>query len=99
MVRVHSGLPFHIPSTMPCMFILRSIATSTFYIGSTVDFDGRLQHHQAGFTPSTKGRGPWTLEYREDFATLHEASSREREVKSWKSHRTIAELIDRRSVV
>jgi len=82
---------------MPCMYILRSITTNKFYVGSTSDFGSRLQHHQAGHTPSTKKRGPWNLAYREDFATVAEARRREREIKSWKSHRTIQELIDRSS--
>jgi len=32
--------------------------------------------------------------YREDFETLPEARRRERQLKSWKSHRSIWELIN-----
>jgi predicted GIY-YIG superfamily endonuclease len=32
--------------------------------------------------------------YQEQFGTLTEARSRERQLKSWKSHRSIQELID-----
>jgi predicted GIY-YIG superfamily endonuclease len=31
--------------------------------------------------------------YREDYPTLVEARRRERQIKSWKSHRSITELI------
>lgn len=59
------------------MHILQSCTTGKFYIGST----------------STKGRGPWKLVRLEDYETLAEARRRERQLKSWKSHRSIAELI------
>jgi putative endonuclease len=79
---------------MPSLYILRSQSTDKFYVGSAVDVHARLVHHQNGHTPSTRGRGPWELVYEEHFATLSEARARERQIKSWKSHRSIQELID-----
>src|SRR5260370_957760 len=73
---------------MPAIYILQSESTGEFYIGSCVDFPERLRHHQSGHTPSTRGRGPWKLAYREDFDTLSAARQRERQIKSWKSHRS-----------
>ena len=52
------------------------------------------REHPRGHSPYTRSRGPWVLVYQEQFATLVEARRRERRVKSWKSHRSIQELID-----
>ena len=83
---------------MPVMYILQSQSTGKFYIGSCMDLPDRLRHHQGGHTPSTRRRGPWNLVYRENFETLSEARQREKQIKSWKSHRSIQELIQRSSV-
>ncbi|MBV8051715.1 MAG: GIY-YIG nuclease family protein [Acidobacteriaceae bacterium] len=64
-----------------------------FYIGCTSDLSARLQEHQRGQTTSTCSRGPWKLVFQDEFETLAEARRRERQLKSWKSHRSIQELI------
>jgi len=79
---------------MPAIYILQSQSSNRFYIGSGADAKTRLAEHQRGQTPSTRGRGPWSLVYQEEFATIVEARRRERQLKSWKSHRTIQMLID-----
>jgi putative endonuclease len=76
------------------IYILQSKSSGKFYIGCAEDPSVRLAEHQRGQTISTRGRGPWLLVYREDFETLPEARRRERQLKSWKSHRSIWELID-----
>jgi putative endonuclease len=81
---------------MPTVYILRSHSSNRFYIGSAVNAEVRLAEHQRGQTRSTRGRGPWELVYREDFGTTAEAHRRELQLKSWKSHRSIQELIDSR---
>jgi putative endonuclease len=91
MVRVHSGLPFH--TYMPSLYILRSRSTGKFYVGTAINVQERFAEHQRGQSPYTRNRGPWDLEYQESFATLSEARKRERQIKSWKSHRSIEELI------
>jgi len=91
MVRVHSGLPFH--TYMPSLYILRSQSTGKFYVGAAVDLLVRVAEHQRGQSPYTRSRGPWDLVYQESFVTLSEARKRERQIKSWKSHRSIEELI------
>ena len=93
MVRVHSGLPFF--AIMPFLYILQSKTTGNFYIGTAVDSDARFSDHVRGQSLYTRGRGPWTRVYQEEYPTLAEARRRERQLKSWKSHRSIQELIDR----
>jgi len=79
---------------MPALlYILQSEASGKFYVGSTDDLDRRLSEHARGHTPSTRGRGPWKLVYKEEFATLLEARRREVEIKRWKSSRMIRALI------
>jgi putative endonuclease len=79
---------------MPTVYILQSQQTQKFYIGCTADLVKRLAEHQRGQTISTRGRGPWVLVYEERLETLVEARRREKQLKSWKSHRSIQELIE-----
>ncbi len=79
---------------MPAVYILQSERSKRFYIGCADQPEVRLKDHNRGQTISTRGRGPWSLVYQQLFETLIEARSRERQLKSWKSHRSIQELID-----
>jgi len=79
---------------MPAVYILQSESTGRFYIGCAAHVLARYAEHQRGQTTSTRGRGPWILVYQERFDTLADARRRERQLKSWKSHRSIQELIE-----
>ncbi len=79
---------------MPTVYILRSESSGRFYIGCAEDPLARLTEHNRGQTKSTRGRGPWLLVYQEQFRSSQEALARERQLKGWKSHRSIQELID-----
>jgi putative endonuclease len=81
---------------MAFVYILQSEKNGRFYVGSTSSLQLRLADHQRGQTPSTRGRGPWHLVYQEQFASQSDARRREREIKSWKSHRSIEELISQK---
>jgi putative endonuclease len=81
-------------TVMPAVYILQSESSRRFYIGCSQQPSARLAEHQRGQTLATRGRGPWNLVYQEHFDTLSEARGRERQLKSWKSHRSIQELID-----
>jgi len=59
------------------VYILKSLKTQRFYIGSTTDYDKRLLQHNAGNTKSTKPYRPWKLIYKESYATKKEAAKRE----------------------
>jgi putative endonuclease len=75
------------------LYILQSESSRRFYVGSTDDLARRVSEHQRGHTPSTCGRGPWKLAYKEEFETLLDARRRELEIKRWKSSRMIHALI------
>jgi putative endonuclease len=79
---------------MPATYILKSQSTGKFYIGSALHLDQRLAEHQRGHSPYTRDRGPWILAYCEHYETLLEARRRERQMKSWKSSRSVQQLID-----
>ncbi len=79
---------------MPFLYILQSQSSGRYYIGSTTDLARRISEHHRDHTPSTRNRGPWSLVYQEEFRTLPEARRRELQIKSWKSHRTISELVN-----
>jgi putative endonuclease len=76
------------------VYVLRSRSSGRFYIGSTTDLQRRLAEHARGHSPSTRDRGPWELVYQEEYAELAQARRRERQMKSWKSHRLIQQLIE-----
>ena len=79
---------------MAFLYILQSQSSGRYYVGSTKDLQRRLSEHQRNHTPSTRNRGPWTLVYQEQFPTLLEARQRERQIKSWKSARSLRELVE-----
>jgi putative endonuclease len=76
------------------VYILLSKTTNKFYIGSTGNLDDRLTRHNNGRSKSTKTGMPWTIVYTEVFQTRSEAMIRETEIKSWKSHTRISQLIN-----
>jgi putative endonuclease len=77
------------------MYILQSQSTGRYYIGSTSDIDARLarHNHPSLAPPSTRNKGPWILMHSESFQTRSEAMAREKQLKSWKSRKTIEILI------
>lgn len=75
------------------IYILLSEPSGKFYIGSTGNLDDRLVRHNSGRSKSTKSGIPWRLVYTEQFETRSEAYRREMELKSWKSHDRISQLI------
>ncbi len=80
--------PFHV-------YILRNPA-GRFYVGQTDDMAARLaNHNRRGPTLGkfTRKNGPWELIWSESHSTRPSAIRREREIKSWKSARTIRERL------
>ena len=78
---------------MPYVYVLRSHSTGRFYVGSALELKRRLSEHERKHSPYTRSRGPWVLVYQEEFPNLGEARRRERQIKNWKSHRAIEEMV------
>jgi putative endonuclease len=75
---------------MACyLYVLRSVGTGRFYVGSAEDVEVRLSEHNRGKVDSTKAYRPWEVVYREEHATRSGAMAREREIKGKKSRRWI----------
>ena len=55
-----------------------------FYIGFTENVMLRVQQHNAGLTPSTRNRGPWTLAWQSEDLALSEARILELNLKRQK---------------
>ena len=73
-------------STMYYIYILFSLKTNKYYVGSTDDLQGRLKHHNAGSTPSTKSGAPdWEIRYTETVPDRTAALMHELEIKKKKA--------------
>lgn len=78
---------------MAYMYILQCVDGS-YYTGSTVDIDRRLEQHQAGEGANyTARRIPVELVYYEVYESVADAFKREKQVQNW-SHAKKNALID-----
>lgn len=59
------------------VYILRSLKSKKYYIGSSSDVDKRIIMHNRGSTRSTKPYRPWIVVYTETFPTKSTAEKRE----------------------
>jgi len=75
------------------LYILYSVKWDQYYIGSANDTVRRLQEHNTGLTPSTRGGEPWTIQYQTRYETLKAAKRKERYLKSLKSRKIIEEIV------
>ena len=66
---------------MHYVYILESIKTGRWYIGSASDVEKRLEQHNSGKTKSTKAYLPYKLIYRETYKIKSEARKREIQIK------------------
>ena len=71
------------------IYILFSLKTNKYYVGSTEDLQRRLKHHNGGSTPSTKAGAPdWEILYTETVPDRATALKRELEIKKKKGETT-----------
>lgn len=84
---------------MYSIYILFSLKTNRYYIGSTDDLQGRLKHHNAGSTPSTKSGAPdWEFRSTETVPDRTTALKRELEIKKKTSRNYIKWLTQKRKI-
>ena len=77
------------------VYIIQSEKNQKFYVGSTGNLDDRMIRHNSGRSKATSVGIPWKLIYTEKFETRSQAYRREMEIKSWKSHDRILQLVAR----
>ena len=76
-------------------YIIKSQNFNRYYIGSTEDFENRLNQHNNGQVISTKKFRPWVSVYKENFLTRTEARKREIQIKSYKGGQAFKKLLIR----
>ncbi len=64
------------------IYVLKSELTESSYVGHTSNLEKRVVEHNNGKSLSTKGKRPWRLVHKEEYATRSEAVARERYFKS-----------------
>jgi putative endonuclease len=74
------------------IYILRSIRTQQYYVGSTKNVEHRLQEHNRGKSSSTKSGLPWKLIHIESFSTRSEAVRQELKIKARGIERFLSDL-------
>ena len=85
---------------MYSIYILFSLKTNKYYVGSTDDLQRRLKHHNGGSTPSTKSGAPnWEIRYTEAVPDRAAALKRELEIKKKKSRNYIEWLIQKGKIL
>jgi len=78
------------------LYILRSIETQRYYVGSTEDLGYRLEEHnhpKKNRSRWTRTGGPWEVVYSRSFHLGSSARRAEKFVKSMKSREFIGKLI------
>ena len=80
-------------AAMFVVYILYSVSSDKYYIGSCEDLSLRINQHNTGRNISTKNGLPWIIRYTEQFETRIEALRREKEIKNKKSRKYIDWLI------
>jgi len=81
-------------ANMFIVYIIQSIKTKRYYIGTTFNLEQRIKHHNSGANRSTRNKGPWEVVYKEFFGDKREAWLRERQIKSYKGGEAFKKLIN-----
>ena len=68
-------------------YILYSLKSGKYYIGSTNNILRRFHEHQYNQETATKNRGPWEMVHWESFATASQARTRELYLKTGAGYR------------
>ena len=77
------------------VYILFSASLSKYYIGYTGEsIDNRLKKHLAHHRGFTGKAGDWKVVHTETYDSKQQATSREKEIKNWKSRKMIEQLIN-----
>lgn len=77
----------------PVVYILRSLKTNNYYVGSTIDIERRLLEHTSGQVTVTKYIPPLELVFRQGFADIKFARQVEYKLKRKKNRMIIERII------
>jgi putative endonuclease len=80
------------------VYILRSVKTNLFYIGSTTNVKERLNRHNKGEVLATRNFKPWNLEFFQEYETIGKARKIELKLKNLKRKDYIEKIIKDRCI-
>lgn len=75
------------------VYILKSIADKSYYVGCTQNLEQRLRAHNSGKTKSLRNKRPLEIVYKEDYTDATEAFKREKQIKSYKGGDAFKKLV------
>jgi len=75
------------------VYILYSLSVDRYYVGQSANLENQLKRHNQGKSKHTKSGIPWTLKYKEAFASRSEAMAREKEIKGSESRAQLVRSI------
>jgi len=78
---------------MPSVYILKSIRNRRYYVGSTINFQHRLEEHRKGKVRSTKGLCPFEVVFVQNFDSITKAKQIEYRIKKLKRKDYIERII------
>ena len=78
---------------MYSVYILKSISTGRYYVGSTQHPARRLAKHNAGHPYATKAYRRWKVVHLEEYPSRSDAIRREYEIKKMKNRSAIESLL------
>lgn len=78
---------------MHYVYIIRSIATGRYYIGSSTNWENRLRQHNMGRVRFTRAYVPWAIVRVEELPDRPAALKREYQIKSYKGGDAFKKLI------
>ena len=83
-----------VDNIMKCsVYIIESLKTREYYIGSSYDPNLRLKLHNSGNVKATKYKRPYRLLFFQEFKNIKIARKVERKIKSWKRKNFIDKII------
>src|SRR5438874_13749335 len=74
------------------VYVLRSMKTGRYYVGSCQDLDDRIRRHNAGHSKATRHGIPWFLVKKESSSTRTKAVRRKRNFKTGRGGDKLAVL-------
>ena len=75
------------------VYILKNSKSDSYYIGSSVNLQRRLQEHVDGKSKYTNKEGVWMLVYSQKYKDVKDARRIEHKLKRFKSRKIIERII------
>jgi putative endonuclease len=79
---------------MAFVYIIKSVKSGRFYIGSTINLERRLIQHEKGANNSTRNYGEIKLIFSQEYSTVREARIIERKLKKLKRKDYLKKIVE-----